>query len=137
MSQVDLDTLLAPVLERDPRYARPAYHFVCEALDHTQSRHQRSSHRKRHVTGQELLDGIRQYALEQFGPMTCLVFDEWGIRNCSDFGEIVFNMIEHKILSKTETDTREDFKNGLDFEQAFRHPFSPSRQPSTEQDPCS
>lgn len=134
MAQVDLDTLLTPILERDPRYARAAYHFVCEALDHTQAGRQGSCTQKRHVTGQELLDGIRQYSLQQFGPMTCLVFDEWGIRSCGDFGEIVFNMIEHQILSKTETDSREDFKAGFNFEEAFRRPFSPSH--ATSQNPA-
>jgi len=125
MAQVELDTLLVPILERDPRYARAAYHFVCEALDHTQAVRPASCAKKRHISGQELLDGIRQYALQQFGPMTCLVFDEWGIRTCGDFGEIVFNMIEHQILSKTETDTREDFREGFDFVEAFRRPFTP------------
>ncbi len=122
MAQVDLDTLLIPVLARDSRYARAAYHFVCEALDHTQAS---STGQKRHVSGQELLDGIRQFALQQFGPMTCLVFEEWGIQSCSDFGEIVFNMIEQQILSKTETDSRDDFKSGFDFREAFRRPFEP------------
>ncbi len=132
MAQVELDTLLAPILARDPRYARAAYHFVCEALDHTQACRQASACiQKRHVTGQELLDGIRQYALLQFGPMTCLVFEEWGIRSCRDFGEIVFNMIEQQILSKTDTDTREDFKDGFNFEEAFRRPFTPGQAVSS------
>lgn len=129
MAQTDLDTLLIPVLERDSRYARAAYHFVCEALDHTQAA---AAGQKRHVTGQELLDGIRQFALKQFGPMTCLVFEEWGIRSCSDFGEIVFNMIEEQILSKTETDRREDFQTGFDFNDAFRRPFAPEQSVGAE-----
>ena len=79
----------------------------------------------RHVTGQELLDGIRAYALEQFGPMVPTVFEEWGLQNCADFGEIVFNMVEIGLLAKTEKDSREDFKSGYDFEDAFRKPFLP------------
>jgi len=62
-----------------------------------------------HVTGQELLEGIRQYALQQYGPMTVTVFEEWGVNHCRDFGEIVFNMVESGLLQKTETDTRNDF----------------------------
>jgi uncharacterized repeat protein (TIGR04138 family) len=70
--------------------------FVREALDHTQkSITQEKPGRVRHVTGQELLAGIRDYALTQFGPMSMMVLEEWGIRNCQDFGEIVFNMVEN------------------------------------------
>lgn len=127
MAQIDLDSLLNPVLERDPRYARAAYHFVCEALDHTQGLRGSAPGRKTHVTAQELLEGIRQYALQQFGPLAYTVLDEWGVRSCPDFGEIVFNLIDHEIFSKTDTDSREDFREGFDFDGAFRRPFTPGQ----------
>jgi uncharacterized repeat protein (TIGR04138 family) len=78
------------------------------------------------VSGHELLEGIRLYALQQFGPMARTVLEDWGIRACEDFGEIVFNMVEHKILSKTDDDSREHFKGGYDFRDAFEKPFIPS-----------
>ncbi len=84
----------------------------------------------RHVSGQELLAGIRSYALEQFGPMAQMVLNEWGIQNCEDFGELVFNMVETNLLAKTTEDSREDFKNGYDFFEAFRRPFLPKKQPT-------
>ena len=59
--------------------------------------------------------------------MTLTVLEEWGIKCCEDFGEIVFNMVENKLLAKTEQDSREDFRNGYDFHDAFRKPFLPSR----------
>ena len=133
MAQVDLDTLLTPILERDPRYARAAYHFVCEALDHTQGTRGAKPGAKSHVTAQELLEGIRQYALQQFGPLAYTVLEDWGIRSCPDFGEIVFNLIDHEIFSKTETDTREDFRAGFDFDGAFRRPFAPGQALSQEE----
>ncbi len=74
----------------------------------------------------ELLEGIRGYALEAFGPMTMTVLAEWNIHTCDDVGEIVFNMIAHKLASKTDSDSRDDFKNGYDFFEAFRKPFLPS-----------
>jgi uncharacterized repeat protein (TIGR04138 family) len=80
----------------------------------------------RHVSGQELLGGIRQFALEQFGPMAQTVFEDWGVRNCQDFGEIVFNMVEIGLLAKRDTDSREDFLAGYDFQEAFRKPFLPA-----------
>lgn len=136
MPKVDFDTALTPLLERDSRYGRGAYHFVREALDHTQALLlRRGETAPRHVSGRELLEGIRDYALEQFGPMTCTVFEDWGIRTCEDFGEIVFGMIDLGILSKTEQDFREDFKDGFDFAAAFRQPFAPSR-PSSNPTPA-
>ena len=78
------------------------------------------------MTGQELLEGIRSFGLEQYGPMALTVFSEWGIRNCEDFGEIVFNMVENSLLAKTKKDSRDDFKGGYDFFEAFRRPFLPS-----------
>lgn len=129
MQEISFEAALEKVLARDGRYHRDAYAFVREALDYTQKRIGRANGGKlRHVTGQELLEGIREFALEQFGPMALTVFEEWGIRRCSDFGEIVFNLIEAGVLSKTEKDSRADFAEGYDFEEAFRKPFLPKRK---------
>ncbi len=127
MHEATFDEGLDQILSRDSRYHRDAYLFVREALDHTQKSIVKENKGKlRHVTGQELLAGIRDYALDQFGPMTLMVFEEWGVRHCRDFGEIVFNMVEEGILAKTERDSREDFAEGYDFKAAFREPFLPS-----------
>ena len=134
MHEVSFEEALAKIAVQDQRYQPEAYLFVREALDHTQKSIAKDARgRIRHVTGQELLAGIRQFALEQFGPMTKMVLDEWGIRACSDFGEIVFNMIEVGWLAKTEKDRRADFQNGYDFDEAFRTPFLPmSKQPKAK-----
>jgi len=81
----------------------------------------------RHVTGPELLDGVRRYALKEFGPMVMTVFDNWGIHSCEDIGRIVFNLIGAGVFGKTEEDSIEDFKNVYDFEQAFVKPFAPEK----------
>jgi uncharacterized repeat protein (TIGR04138 family) len=129
MHEVSIEETFEAILAKDPRYHRDAYLFVREALDHTQKTVVKENRDKlRHVSGQELLAGIRDYALAQFGPMAITVFEEWGIHNCQDFGEIVFNMVEIKLLAKTEHDTRADFKNSYDFDDAFRKPFLPSRK---------
>jgi len=126
MQEVNFDEVLDQILARDPRYSRDAYVFVREALDFTQKLFLKENpQRHPHVTGQELLDGIRQFALQQFGPMAATLLEEWGVRHCRDFGEIVFNMVEFGLLAKTESDTREDFRNGYDFTDAFRKPFWP------------
>jgi uncharacterized repeat protein (TIGR04138 family) len=126
MQEVNFDEAVEQILAKDSRFSREAYVFVREALDYTQKLISKESRGTiRHVTGQELLDGIRQFALQQFGPMVVTVFEEWGVKNCRDFGDIVFNMVEISLLAKTEKDTRDDFQNGYDFTEAFRKPFWP------------
>ena len=133
MQEVNFDEAVDQILAKDERFQRDAYGFMREALDFTQKLIGKENQGKvRHVTGQELLDGLRQYALSQFGPMTVTVFEEWGIRNCQDFGEIVFNMVESGLLAKTEKDTRDDFQTGYDFTDAFRKPYWPESRLKTE-----
>src|SRR5215475_8504898 len=100
MQEASFEEGLEKIRAKDPRYARDAYLFVREALDHTHKTIVKGS--VRHVTGQELLAGIRDLALTQFGPMAMTVLEEWGVRACEDFGEIVFNMVEGELLAKTE-----------------------------------
>ena len=127
MHEVSFEEALELIQSRNPRYHDDAYAFVREALDHTQQAIGKGT-RGRHVSGQELLNGIRELALEQFGPMAVTVFEEWGIRTCEDFGEIVFTMVEIGLLAKTEKDTRSDFQGGYDFFAAFRAPFLPKNK---------
>jgi uncharacterized repeat protein (TIGR04138 family) len=103
------------IAEKDPRYKVAAYAFVMLALNYTLSKLEKA----RHVSGKELLEGIREFALEQYGPMTKTVFDYWGVHTTRDFGEIVFNLVEHKLLGKTDEDKIEDFSDIYDFEEEF------------------
>lgn len=118
--------------KKDPRYNPDAYFFLVEALDATVKdiRKNQPDH-GRHVSGKELLDGIKEYALDEFGPMAFTVFSEWGVHTTEDFGEIVFNLVESGRLGKTESDSREDFKNVFDFDDAFLKPFEPQPGPET------
>lgn len=103
------------ILKKDNRYKPEAYQFVMSALNFTVKKFKKP----RHVTGQELLQGIRHYALEQFGPMSKAVLEHWGVKCTEDFGEIVFGLVEVGLLGKTEEDRKEDFKNGYDFKATF------------------
>ena len=78
---------------------------------------------ERHVTGQDLCEAIRRYALEQYGYMAKTVLNQWGIHGTSDFGEIVFNLIRVGQMRKTPADTRVDFDNIYDFDTAFEQGF--------------
>jgi uncharacterized repeat protein (TIGR04138 family) len=71
------------------------------------------------VTGQELLESARALALDEFGPMAKSVLNHWGVSSTEDIGRLVFLMVEHQILSKTEEDTIEDFRQAFDFETEF------------------
>ena len=134
MQEVSFEEALGQIQAKDPRYTSDAYLFVREALDHTQKAIAKSARRVRHVTGQELLAGIRQFALEQFGPMAKTLLEEWGIHRCDDFGEIVFNMVEVGWLAKTDKDSRADFQDGYGFDDAFVQPFLPKSK-QTQQVP--
>lgn len=128
MQSVHFDEVIEKIVAQDARYHRDAYTFLREALEFTQKVICKKGE-VRHVSGAELLDGMRDYALTQFGPMTLTVLEEWGIRSTEDFGEMVFNMVEHNLLAKTDTDTRADFKDGYDFNEVFKKPFLPTTVP--------
>ena len=131
MKPSKLDEVLDQILEEDSRYAREAYGFLAEALESTMHFMKKpASGPERHVSGQELLDGIRQFALRQYGPMSKELLAYWGVRRCEDFGEIVFHLVDKGVLGKTEKDSRDDFKGGYDFDEAFAKPFSTRRKPS-------
>jgi len=126
MANQGFDEVLESMVARAPRYHCDAYHFLREGLDYTQqSISKQEEGQVRHVSGQELLGGLRAYALEQYGPMAFFVLGEWGIHRCEDFGELVFNMVEAQLLAKTAEDRREDFAGGYDFKEAFCKPFQP------------
>jgi uncharacterized repeat protein (TIGR04138 family) len=106
---------LEQVLARDPRYKAEAYVFVHDALGHTWAR----LDQRRHVTGRELLEGIRDLALQHYGPMAKAVLNSWGVKTTDDFGAIVFNLVDSGLLSKTEEDHIEDFHDVYDFDEVF------------------
>ena len=132
MQQPDFTEIVALICREDARYDRRAYDFVRLGLDQTVKELRKKEagriDRSRHVSGSELLEGLRSYALEQFGPLAKTVLNAWGVRRCRDFGEIVFNLIEYKVFSKTADDRKEDFADIYDFDEAFVKPFQPAKR---------
>jgi uncharacterized repeat protein (TIGR04138 family) len=129
---------IAKLLKRDKRYAFDAYVFVFEALNYAQSvlelgtesvsepsvgQREEPEGPQRHVTGQELCQAIRQYAMQQYGYMAKTVLNSWGVHRTGDFGEIVFNLIGIGHMRKTPADRREDFDDVYDFDSALRQDF--------------
>lgn len=116
------------LLREDPRYTGEAYQFIRDALGFAQEvlklGESRTEQREEcHLTGQELCEAIRLYALEQYGLLAKVVLNSWGLRSTSDFGEVVYNLIRIGRMKKSPSDRREDFDNCYDFDQAFAREF--------------
>lgn len=140
----DVRNPVTQLLREDPRYQLEAYQFVREALTYAQEKisgrqaAQRgdpqgesdvfsATEEERHLTGQQLCEAIRRYALEQFGYMAQVVLRNWGVTTTSDFGEIVYNLIRIGFMKKSDSDRREDFNDVYNFDQAFREQFQMTR----------
>jgi uncharacterized repeat protein (TIGR04138 family) len=101
---------------KDPRYALRAYEFTRQAVTYAS---QVVLAHGAHVTGPELLEAIRRFAIDRYGLLAADVLQEWGVRTTHDFGEIVFQLVEADLLSKTEDDRLEDFRDVYAFQDAF------------------
>jgi uncharacterized repeat protein (TIGR04138 family) len=121
------------IVERDPRYDKEAYDFVKESLEFTIKQKKRGQADPNvHVTAAELMDGFRQYALKEFGPMVMTVFEHWRITSSEDVGTIVFNLIAAGVFGKTESDEPGDFRATIDFHDAFIAPYESLKSGQTK-----
>ena len=134
------------LLKQDHRYPKEAYQFVLEALEYAQEvldlgentpseplphasgdsaaelNEQETNHR--HITGQNLCNAARQYAVLQYGALAKTVLQSLGIHRTGDIGDIVYNMIKIGRMRKTPDDCREDFEDVYDFDSAFQEEYS-------------
>ncbi len=125
MNSLDFTEAISQVIAKDGRYAPAAYDFVREALGVAVG-HFQSSNEDQHVTGQQLLEGVRLHALNEFGPMAHTTLSLWGIHRGEDVGFIVYNLIDVGYFGRNDGDSIEDFSGGYDFEEAFVLPFQPN-----------
>ncbi len=139
MKQPGLIEIIDQILAKDTRYDREAYAFVRDALEFTLRKLRKNNtpgetgaSRHTHVSADELLEGLRQHALAEFGPMVPTVFSFWGIHSSADIGQIVFNLIESGLFGRSEQDRIEDFTGALDFHKAFVEPFEPGTVTSND-----
>ena len=134
---------IAKLLKDDRRYKFDAYVLVFEGLNYAHKTlglgsvrggdtddddtpiadEPESTESERHLTGQQLCEAIRLYALEQYGYMAQTVLNSWGVTCTGDFGEIVFNLIEIGQMRKTQDDRKEHFNNVFDFDKGFSKDF--------------
>lgn len=122
--------LLQDLCRRDTRYPFEAYDFVYQALGYVQDemkkkrKQEASEDTSKHVTGQQLSEACRDFALEEYGMMAGAVLDSWNIKKTDDIGQLVYNLININLMSKSETDRQEDFNNVYDMKKAFVSEFS-------------
>lgn len=126
MQALRFDAAVDAIVENDKRYDPGAYFFLKDALDFTIKRTKgENDGEERHVSGQELLIGARDFALQEFGPMSATLLREWGIRACKDIGEMVFVLIEEGMFGRQDSDTKDDFRDLFDLEESLTAPFLP------------
>ena len=145
---LDPDHPIAELLRRDKRFHFDAYVFVFEALRYAQEKlgmgadprltqeeaeGDKDEDVQRHVSGQQLCHAIRLYAMDQYGYLAKPVLNHWGVNSTSDFGEIVFNLIDIGQMRKTDSDRREDFDDVFDFDAGLRESYQISLPDSSEE----
>jgi uncharacterized repeat protein (TIGR04138 family) len=133
-----IDQRFLQLLREDRRYAPEAYQFVAESLSYAQEvlglgtespasaeepTEPGEKRVERHLSGQQLCEAIRQYAVRQYGYMAKVVLNSWGITSTSDFGEIVYSLIRIERMKRSKSDRREDFDDVYDFEEAFQRGY--------------
>ena len=132
MAHLSTDQAIGKLREQDSRFAPAAYHFIRRALDHSLRKLKREdADRPAHVTGKELLEGFRDLALAEFGPLAKTVLEDWGITKCAEVGEIVFQLVTMGVLGKNENDKIDDFEELWSFAEAFDIPFRPQAAVAT------
>ena len=112
--------LLSPGNRLDGRYGLGAVKFVYEGLSYTAKK---VANEPRHVSGQTLSDGLRQFAIERWGRLAMLALGSWGVHTTRDFGEIVYMLIDNKWMSAQPGDHIDHFNNVYEFETVFKREF--------------
>lgn len=132
MKKLGFEEAAALIVLDDIRYSRDAYYFLRDALAFTSEQLEKPARGKqRHLSAAELLDGFRDYAIQQFGPMARTVLNHWGICSTEDIGAVVFKLVEKGVLGKTDEDRIGDFSGGYDFDDAFARPFRAGKERMT------
>jgi uncharacterized repeat protein (TIGR04138 family) len=138
MNPEEFKKTIKEIIKKDRRYAEDAYYFVNEAVVFASEYFSKPDFgQSRHLSGPELLDGMREFTLSEFGPMSAAVLRCWGINATLDFGQIVFNLIDASVLAASPSDKLGDFDEVYDFTDAFDTPFNPENlgcQPLTKID---
>ena len=128
MNDQSFEDAISRICEKNADYDAEAYYFLREGLARTAEKLGREPGSKpgRHVSGKELCEGLRDYALEEFGPLALLVLTQWGVYATADFGHMVYALIGEGVFGKNGEDKPADFEDVYDFEEAFAKPYEPA-----------
>ncbi len=128
MPRLRFEEAVKAIRERDRRYESDAYFFLRESLKQAISDLRKDEPPEhQHVTGPELLEGLREHALDKFGSMALPVLEAWGIRSSRDVGTMVYQLIHEGAFGRSSEDHPSDFDDWLSFEEAFQQPYRPTR----------
>jgi uncharacterized repeat protein (TIGR04138 family) len=127
MTGASLERQIELLTRKHRRYRSQAYYIVLDSLDFISRDLGKSQMRgsERHVSVEELLDAVKKYAREEFGPLARMVFEYNGIFSTQDIGEIVFIMVEAELLNSRDCDCKQDFADAFDFREAFEEGYEP------------
>jgi uncharacterized repeat protein (TIGR04138 family) len=127
MKTLEFYTTVRKITSKDNRYPTEAYVFINDAVIYTIKVHEEHKLKteNRHISGKELLIGVEDFALKTFGPFALNVFKEWGINDGIAIGNIVFNMVDYQLLTTSDKDSIDDFREAVEFEIKFTKPFLP------------
>ncbi|MFN0075924.1 MAG: Minf_1886 family protein [Prosthecobacter sp.] len=128
MTSISFGEAVRRSIHQDPRYHPAAYELVRDALHIAAKKFRDENADDQHVSGQELLAGFRDHVLAEYGPMSSILLDQWGLQRGEDVGNIVYNLIEVGYFGRNDGDSLEDFAGGYAFTTAFSEPFLPSSQ---------
>lgn len=118
MQEIDFDAdHFDDVVAKDGRYHPRAYALLMDVI------HYLGGSDDRHMSGAEILDEFKERALDQYGPMTYTVLTEWGLTCTEDIGEMMFNLVDGRRISKDDDDSAEAFVGGYDFKEIFLGPY--------------
>lgn len=129
MEKPNFDEAVKSIVLRDNRFGVDSYHFLREALDQTVLKLREDElEEHRHVSGPELLQGVVEHALSEYGSMAVTVLDSWGVKSGEDIGTMVFQLIDAGAFGRSEEDSPADFVGVVDLRDELTAPFRPSRE---------
>ncbi len=122
---MSFEEAVSQYLLEDPRYPAEAYFFVRDGFEYVARGLVEKEGAPRHLSGRELSDGLKEFALDEYGPMAFFTLGQWNIHKTADFGEIVYNLIRMGRFSQNKGDKKSDFDDLYDFDEVFNGPFRP------------
>lgn len=128
MTSISFGDAVRRSYQKDQRYQPAAYELVRDALHIAAKKFRDENADDQHVSGQELLAGFRDHVLNEYGPMSLLILEQWGLHRGEDVGNIVYNLIDVGYFGKNDGDSITDFAGGYEFKTAFTNPFLPTSQ---------